>query len=85
MDRKGKVRKPYDAYLTPYEKLKSLPQAEQYVQPEVTMAELERIAQSQSDTEYALLVQQEKAKLFRSFAPRAVSTLTARAFMLVFG
>jgi len=31
VDRKGKVRKPYNAYLTPYEKLKSLPQAEQYV------------------------------------------------------
>ena len=51
----------------------------------MTMAELERIAQSQSDTEYALPVQQEKAKLLRSFAPRAVSTLTARAFMLIFG
>lgn len=81
VDRKGKVRKRYDAYLTPYEKLKSLPQAEQYLRPGVTMAELERIAQSHSDTEYALLVQQERAKLLRSFAPRAVSTL----IMLIFG
>jgi len=71
VDRKGKTRKRYDAYLTPYEKLKSLPQAEQYLRPGVTMAELERIAQRHSDTEYALLVHQEKVKLFRSFAPRA--------------
>ncbi len=71
VDRKGKIRKRYDAYLTPYEKLRSLPQAEQHLRPGVTMAELERIAQRHSDTEYALLVQQEKARLFRSFAPRA--------------
>jgi hypothetical protein len=69
VDRKGKIRKRYDAYLTPYEKLRSLPQGEQYLRPGVTMAELEQIAQAQSDTEYALLVQREKAKLFRSFAP----------------
>jgi len=71
VDRKGKIGKRYDAYLTPYEKLTSLPQAEQYLRPGVTMAELERIARGHSDTQYALLVQQEKAKLFRSFAPRA--------------
>ena len=91
VDRKGKIRKRYDAYLTPYEKLKSLPQAEQHLRLGVTMAELERIAQSHSDTEYALLAQQEKAKLFRSFAPPACSrqagysSLTAHAFMLIFG
>ncbi len=69
MDRKGKIRKRYDCYLTPFEKLKSLPQAEQYLRPGVTMEELERIAHAHSDTEYAMLVQHEKAKLFRSFAP----------------
>lgn len=71
VDRKGKIRKRYDAYLTPYDKFRSLPQAEQYLRPGATMAELERVARSHSDTEYALLVQQEKANLFRSFAPRA--------------
>lgn len=71
VDRKGKIRKRYDAYLTPYDKFRSLPQAEQYLRPGATMAELERIARSHSDTEYALLVQHEKANLFRSFAPRA--------------
>ncbi|MBC7220843.1 integrase, partial [Candidatus Bipolaricaulota bacterium] len=67
-------RKTLNVYLTPYEKLRSLPQAEQYLRPGVTMAELERIARGHSDTEYALLVQQEKAGLFRSFAPRGTAS-----------
>ncbi|MFH1609442.1 MAG: integrase, partial [Candidatus Bipolaricaulota bacterium] len=71
VDRKGKIRKRYDSYLTPFEKLSSLPQPEQYLRPGLTMVELERIAHAHSDTQYALLVQQEKAKLFRSFAPPA--------------
>ncbi|MCR4392630.1 MAG: integrase [Candidatus Acetothermia bacterium] len=40
VDRKGKIRNRYDVYLTPYEKLRSLPQPEQYLRPGVTMAEL---------------------------------------------
>ena len=71
VDRKGKIRKRYDSYLTPFEKLKSLPRPEQCLRRGVTMAELERIADAHSDTQYALLVHQEKAKLFRSFAPPA--------------
>ena len=69
VDRKGKIRKRYDSYLTPFEKLSSLPQPEQYLRPGLTMVELERIAHAHSDTQYALLVQQEKAKLFREVAP----------------
>lgn len=71
VDRKGKIRRRYDTYLTPYERSWGLPQAEQSLQPGVTMAERERIARGHSDTECALLVQQEKATLFRSFAPPA--------------
>jgi len=69
VDRKGKIRKRYDSYLTPYEKFRSLSHPEQYLRPGMTMTELERIAQAHSDTEYALLVKRAKAKLFRSFAP----------------
>jgi len=69
VDRKGKIRKRYDSYLTPFEKLKSLPKAEQYLRRGVTMEKLEKIASAHSDTEYAKRVQREKAKLFRSFAP----------------
>jgi len=69
VDRRGKIRKRYDSYLTPFEKLKSLPKAEQYLRRGVTMEKLETIASAHSDTEYAKRVQREKAKLFRSFAP----------------
>jgi hypothetical protein len=68
VDQRGKVRKHYETYLTPFEKFKSLPGAEGYLRPGVTLEGLEEIAQAHSDTEYAQLLQQHKAKLFRSFA-----------------
>ena len=74
MDRKGKIRKRYDSYLTPFAKFKSLFKPEQYLRQGVTMKELERIAKAHSDTDYARLVNQAKAKLFRSFAPPGTVT-----------
>ena len=53
--------------LTPFEKFQSLPEAERFLRPGVTMADLERIAQAHSDTEYARLLQRRKAELFDSF------------------
>jgi len=67
VDKRGKVRKRYDHYLTPFEKLQSLPVAERFLKPGVTMEELERMARAHSDTEYAQLLQQRKMELFRSF------------------
>ncbi len=76
-EEEGKIQAFYrttlNVYLTPYGKLRSLPQAGQYLRPGVTTVELERIACGHSDTEYALLVQREKARLFRSFAPRGTA------------
>ncbi len=74
IDKKGKARKRYDCYLTPFEKLKSLPNPEQYLRLGVTMDALEKIALAHSDTQYAQFVQREKAKLFRSFASPATVT-----------
>lgn len=72
VDKRGKVRKRYDTYLTPFERFQSLPTAERYLRPGVEMADLERIAQAHSDTEYAQLVQRRKAELFRSFASSGI-------------
>jgi len=58
VDRKGKTRKRYEAYLTPYEKLMRPGWRSWNRSPKAT-------------AEYALLVKQEKSKLFRSFAPAA--------------
>ena len=67
MNSKGKIKKHYDHYLTPFTKLKSLPDYERFLKPEVTPADLEQIATAHSDTEYAKLMQQRKSELFRSF------------------
>lgn len=54
-DKKGKEQQFYRAedYLTPYEKLRSLPEAEQYLRKELSFASLDTIAYAMSDTEYA--------------------------------
>ena len=44
IDARGKIKKKYDTYLTPLEKLKSLPSVETYLKPGVTIAQLETIA-----------------------------------------
>lgn len=65
VDGKGKRRKKYDIYQTPYEALKKLPEAGQYLKDGVTFEELEKLAMAESDNECARLMQQEKIKLFR--------------------
>lgn len=64
-DQKGKERRTYPAegYMTPYEKLRSLPEAKQYLKPGVTFDQLETIAYALSDTEFASLMEQAKDKL----------------------
>ena len=69
LDARGKRRRSYPAgdYQTPYEKLKSLPEAAQYLKPEVGFAQLDRRAARMSDTECARKMGAAKARL-----PRAV-------------
>jgi hypothetical protein len=64
---RGKRTRHYKAadYQTPYEKLKSLPEAGQYLKPEASFAKLDRIAKKMSDTECARKMGEEKAKLLR--------------------
>lgn len=50
--------------MTPYEKLKSLPESNQYLQKEVTFDELDKIAYALSDTDYAKAMQKAKQVLF---------------------
>jgi len=67
-DRKGKEIRyyPKEDYLRPYQKLKSLPNAEQYLKPEVTFAELDKTAYAMSDTDYAEYMQKEKSKILKN-------------------
>jgi len=55
MDARGKIkmRYPYHLVSTPYEKLKSLENAEQYLKSNISFAELDAIAYAKSDNESA--------------------------------
>ena len=65
IDNKGKIRKKYNQWMTPYEKLKSLENAEKYLKPEFSFTELDKIAYVKSDNEFAEEMLKEKRKLFK--------------------
>ena len=62
----GKRRRIYRRWATPFELFRELPGCECFLRPGVTLAELERFAQLQSDTEAALVMQRAKRKLLGS-------------------
>ena len=64
-DAKGKTKKVYDVYVTPYERLKTLPKAKRRLKRGVSFAALDRIAKAASDTEFAQQMQKAKQALFR--------------------
>lgn len=63
---KGKQQKiyPYKSMMTPYEKLKSLPDVTQYLKPEITLEDLDEYAAKMSDNEAADAMQKARQKLF---------------------
>lgn len=65
VDGKGKVRKRYDHWMTPYEKLKALKNAEQYLKPAFNFNELDKITNEKSDNEFAEEMRKQKIKLFK--------------------
>jgi len=66
----GKRRRIYQRWATPWELFRELPECESFLRPGVTLAELERFAQRQSDTEAALAMQRAKRQLFVSIQER---------------
>ena len=61
----GRKEKSYRLYQTPYEHLKALPEVETYLKPEITLKELDRVAYSRSDNDFAKIMREEERKLFR--------------------
>ncbi len=61
---KGKQRRIYRWYATPWEILRQLPDVARHVRREISLAELERTASAQSDTQAAAGMQAAKRKLF---------------------
>ena len=68
VDARGKRRRQYklEDYATPWQKLKSLPDAANYLKPGISMEALDRTAASMSDTEFAKKMGAAKAKVLRA-------------------
>ena len=67
---KGKEKKVYRWYATPWEILRQLPDLAKELKPDVTVGELERQARDKTDTEAAAEMQRAKHKLFAGFPQR---------------
>jgi transposase InsO family protein len=76
-DSKGKDKYVYRRYATPWEALRELcqtwPQGQSYLKPALSIAALDQMAQSHSDTESARRMQEAKRKLFLGFRPERKS------------
>ena len=73
--KKGKIKKVYRQkdYQTPYEKLKNLKNAEQYLKEGVTFEKLDKIAYAEDDNQYAEMFKREKEKMFDEiFSPYSI-------------
>jgi hypothetical protein len=70
--KKGKYKIIYKTqnYMTPYEKLKALPNAKQYLKPGITFEVLDMIANKHTDNEMAQVVQDARYKLFKEIFHR---------------
>ena len=72
-DEKGKTRKQYRLkdMMTPYEKLKSLPNAEAFLKPGITFQQLDQTAAAISDNGAAERLNEARKKLFQSINRRS--------------
>ena len=64
LNAKGKQRRIYRWYATPWEILRQLPDLARHLRPEISIHELERKANAQSDTQAAANMQAAKRRLF---------------------
>jgi transposase InsO family protein len=73
---KGKEKRVYRWYATPWEILRQLPDVASYLKADLTIAQLEQRAQAKSDTQAAEEMQEAKRKLFENFQRRSMSQAT---------
>ena len=75
-DSKGKIRKRYrfENMMTPYEKLKSLPNASTFLKPGMSFAALDAFVAATSDNEAARQMNQARTRLFQSIQHRSKKT-----------
>jgi transposase InsO family protein len=68
---KGKEKRAYRWYATPWEILRQLPDVARHLKTEVTIAMLDQQAQAKNDTQAAEEMQEAKCQLFASFQERS--------------
>jgi hypothetical protein len=75
VDAKGKIRKtyPHDQISTPWERLKSIPEYQNYLKSGITSQALEQQANAMTDNQAAKQVQQARKLLFQSINRRSKS------------
>jgi transposase InsO family protein len=75
-DHKGKQRKiyRYETMMTPYDKLKSLPNAKDYLKPGVSFEILDNVAHQISDNQAADQLQKARQTLFKTIHGRTLKT-----------
>jgi transposase InsO family protein len=72
-DAKGKIRKHYRLtnMMTPYQKLKSLPEAQRFLKPDIRFDQLDQVAMAISDNQAAAQLNAARSKLFQSINRRS--------------
>jgi len=67
IDHKGKIKKtyPYEEVMIPYERLRTVPKAESYLRPGVSLEKLGTIANQMSDNQFAERMVNARSKLFQ--------------------
>ena len=73
IDAKGKIRKRYPAeqIMTPWDRLRAVPNAQQFLRPGLTLDDLQHQAGQISDNEAAQRLNRARTKLFQSFHRRS--------------
>lgn len=70
VDHRGKVKKmyPYEKVMTPYEKLKSLPESQSCLKDGLTLQQLDDIANQMSDNKFAERMMKARSNLFQDIS-----------------
>jgi len=64
VDEKGRKKRLYHTYQTPYEALKNIKEGEKFLKPNLSFEKLDKIAYRYSDNEFAQILRNEEKKLF---------------------
>lgn len=78
IDRKGRRHKKYKTYQTPFERLRSIKDAQKYLRDDVSLKNLDKIAAKQTDNDFAKKMQDAKQRLFKKLGAHAPSLMVRR-------